>query len=434
MQRGNCGSGKNIDTVKEELNVDLTFNILTKQIEQANKIVMKDIEKINEEIKNVIQNRNHEIQAILRKFMDRLKDNETLAKLNDGKHNKNVPANLNDSMKGVKSAPPIISPTQNLTMQSKEKKICNEKLKIKKWRYKLRTRSDLYFRYHRNKKLIQIFDIEIKKENPTLPKTFLSHLCQDDDEEEKEIKQQLTIKKVKAELQLQNIRANKQLKSLKNIDEEMCTYIQENFPKQIAQNLLKEWNMECRKREEKAERKFKQKESYFKGTWMKYEETKPDQINNAKIILKKHSSYRLPKRFDTSCYVSEDQRIKINKDISKNYLDNKSILHPSLSLTELPLEVQAENCKALLPNLMLSKQQTNFSSNNKSNSTEKNTESTSSIAKSNPLLDLLKVSRKSLKTSNIFFNREPSDFKNITSINDITAMATSNIINKMVAT
>ena len=216
MQRGNRGSGQNIEAIKEDFNVNLTLNILAEKIEESNKKLFTCIGKVNEEIRNIIQNKSKEIQALLEKLMN-------MKKLNDEKQSTDVLEKLNYNKKVMKSSLPKTSITQNLN-QTENMNAGNEKVKIKMWKYKLRTRSDLFFRHHRNKKLNKVFELEIRKEDPTIPKVFLSHIYQEDTKEEKEIKQQLTIKKVKAELQLQNIRANRQLKSLKTLIMK-CTHI-----------------------------------------------------------------------------------------------------------------------------------------------------------------------------------------------------------------
>ena len=84
------------------------------------------------------------------------------------------------------------------------------KLIEKTWNKKYKSRSDLFWRHHRNKILEELYSSKLLKENPSIPRTFLPNYISKETPEEKEM-QNLTKEKVRAELQSHNIRYERKL-------------------------------------------------------------------------------------------------------------------------------------------------------------------------------------------------------------------------------
>ena len=84
------------------------------------------------------------------------------------------------------------------------------KLIEKTWNKKYKSRSDLFWRHHRNKILEELYSCKLLKENPSIPRTFLPNYIGKETPEEKEM-QNLTKEKVRAELQSHNIRYERKL-------------------------------------------------------------------------------------------------------------------------------------------------------------------------------------------------------------------------------
>ena len=84
------------------------------------------------------------------------------------------------------------------------------KLIEKTWNKKYKSRSDLFWRHHRNKILEELYSSKLLKENPSIPRTFLPNYIGKETPEEKEM-ENLTKEKVRAELQSHNIRYERKL-------------------------------------------------------------------------------------------------------------------------------------------------------------------------------------------------------------------------------
>ena len=65
----------------------------------------------------------------------------------------------------------------------------------KTWNEKYKSRNDLFWRYHRNKIVEELYNSELLKENPFIPRKFLQNYKGKETPEEKEIMQNLTTKR-----------------------------------------------------------------------------------------------------------------------------------------------------------------------------------------------------------------------------------------------
>ena len=92
----------------------------------------------------------------------------------------------------------------------------SKKLIEKTWNEKYKSRNDLFWRHHRNKRLEELYSSKLLKENPSIPRKFLPNYNGKETPEEKEM-QNLTKKKVHAELQSHNIRYERKLEPIKQV-------------------------------------------------------------------------------------------------------------------------------------------------------------------------------------------------------------------------
>ena len=94
----------------------------------------------------------------------------------------------------------------------------------KTWNEKSKSRNDLFWRHHRNKRLEELCNSELNYSSK-----FPTKLQLKETPEEKKIMQNLTKEKVRPELQLEKIIYGRQLESVKEIDNEMTNLIKSKF-------------------------------------------------------------------------------------------------------------------------------------------------------------------------------------------------------------
>ena len=75
-------------------------------------------------------------------------------------------------------------------------------------KYKLR--NELFWKFHRNQRLEEIYTLELEKEKPNLLRKFLPNFSGTDSTKEKEIMDKLAKEKVRTELKLQAITYKRQ--------------------------------------------------------------------------------------------------------------------------------------------------------------------------------------------------------------------------------
>ena len=126
----------------------------------------------------------------------------------------------------------------------------------KTWNEKYKSRNDLFWRHHLNKKLEELYNAELLKENPCIPRKFLPNY----NGKEKQIMQNLAKEKVRTELQLQKIRVERQLESIEQTDDETTNLIKSSFNEKIAIILQEQWTTQCQTGELKSKQEFSKKE------------------------------------------------------------------------------------------------------------------------------------------------------------------------------
>ena len=84
------------------------------------------------------------------------------------------------------------------------------------WNKKYKLRNELFWTFHRNQRLEEIYTLELEKGKPNLLRKFLPNFNGTESTEEKEIMDKLAKEKVRTELKLQVITYKRQQESIKH--------------------------------------------------------------------------------------------------------------------------------------------------------------------------------------------------------------------------
>ena len=109
------------------------------------------------------------------------------------------------------------------------------------WNKKYKLRNELFWTFHRNQRLEEIYTLELEKGKPNLLRKFLPNFNGTESTEEKEIMDKLAKEKVRTELKLQVITYKRQQESIKQIDSDMKNIFELSFNEYICKELLNEW-------------------------------------------------------------------------------------------------------------------------------------------------------------------------------------------------
>ena len=129
---------------------------------------------------------------------------------------------------------------------------------------KFKARKALFLEQHRNARLDKIFSEELQNEKPGILRRFLPVIKDYENEEEKQIKLEITKEKLKAQLKLQDIYKRRQLETIKNIDTEIKNYVAEHHSKELTEKLSKHQEQECKSTDTRAKEEFEIKVKWVK--------------------------------------------------------------------------------------------------------------------------------------------------------------------------
>ena len=192
-------------------------------------------------------------------------------------------------------------------------------------KYKLR--NELFWKFHRNQRLEEIYTLELEKEKPNLPRKFLPNFNGIGSTEEKEIMEKLAKEKVRRELKLQAIRYKRQQETIKQIDSDMKNIFELSFNKHISKELLNDWANQCKLGELKSQQEFSRKEQWFIKNWMT--EKPVNQHNwekgtNNKERFKRSTQYKTFNRRDlirnqSNNFTHRNNRNNFSKGLQNNF-------------------------------------------------------------------------------------------------------------------
>ena len=270
------GSGRTNETsnIDETANDDHARQLrstthMDKVYKEFFKVYLTECEKTRE----LIKQENERTRSLLKELITTIKDTSSQTRISQLETSTMIVNKLDachcDSMKLVKETLSQINRSE-----FREDIAGAKKLIEKTWNEKYKSRNDLFWRYHRNKRLEELYNSELLKENPCIPRKFLPNYNGKETPEEKEIMQNLTKEKVRAELQLQKIRYERQLESVKQIDNEMTNLIKSSFNEKIAIILQEHWTKLCEAGEFKSKQEFSKKEQWFNKNWVSVSKSK----------------------------------------------------------------------------------------------------------------------------------------------------------------
>ena len=136
------------------------------------------------------------------------------------------------------------------------------------WNKKYKLRTELFWKFHRNQRLEEIYTLELQLEKPNLPRKFLPNFNGTESTKEKETMDKLAKEKVRTELKLQAIRYKRQPESIKQIDSDMKNIFELSFNERISKELFNEWANQRKLGELKSQQEFSKKEEWFTKNWM----------------------------------------------------------------------------------------------------------------------------------------------------------------------
>ena len=93
-----------------------------------------------------------------------------------------------------------------------------------------------------------------------MPRKFFPGMTENETKEKTEIRTLLCVEKFKSEIRLQDLSSGKYETPLNNVDENMITYFTAEYENDIWDNLIKLWERNCKKDEEKPIKNFHIKE------------------------------------------------------------------------------------------------------------------------------------------------------------------------------
>ena len=247
--------------------------------------LIKTIKQENKETRKAIKKENEETRSMFRELIEMLKDNMEQHKVNSMTMSENITSKLEEC--NIQLIDKFGEMSSCIDNSSKHTEILEAKAKMNKmWQEKLDGRTNLYTRSYRNRRLNELYSEEITKEFPKIPRKFLPTIKADEDEEEKQVKQQLALEKVKAELKLQEIRYKRQDNKVSSIDIEIIRHIQENHSQKLINGMIELWKKDCLTKENQVKENFDAKEKWFFENWMN-EKLADENENNLKKLAPK---------------------------------------------------------------------------------------------------------------------------------------------------
>ena len=242
------GNGK----INETPSIDVyEFEDQPRQLRSTNTMdkIFKDFVKFfvegNEKTRKLIREENEETRKLLNELILTIRDTSEQSIASQLDTSTKVACKIkqcsNDTLK-------LLKETFSCTNGNKMKEeISKAKESIQaEWNKKYKLRHELFWKFNRNQRLEEIYNLELKKEKPKLVPKFLPNFNGTESAEEKEIMDKLAREKVRTELKLQAIRYKRQQESIKQIDFDMKNIFELSFNKHISKELLNEWANQCK--------------------------------------------------------------------------------------------------------------------------------------------------------------------------------------------
>ena len=136
---------------------------------------------------------------------------------------------------------------------------------IKTWKGHLNKRRQLFWHGLNCENTSLIYETWLTQEKKILPKKFLLKHIANEYIEEREIRQNTAFEKFQAEINLLKIRATRHQNKVRQIDEEMNTFLESNFTGNAQLNLKEQWLEEIQNEENKSLKRWASKQIWMEN-------------------------------------------------------------------------------------------------------------------------------------------------------------------------
>ena len=193
----------------------------------------------------LIREENEETQKLFNEFILTMKDTSEQSIASQLDTSTMIACKMekcsNDTVKLLKET---LSCTNGNRMKEE---VSTEKESIQaEWNKKYKLRNKLFWKFHCNQRLEEIYTLELEKEKTNLPRKFLPNFNGTESIKEIEIMDKLAKEKVRTELKLQAIRYKRQQESIRQIGSGMKNFFELGFNEHISEELLNEWVNQCK--------------------------------------------------------------------------------------------------------------------------------------------------------------------------------------------
>ena len=131
------------------------------------------------------------------------------------------------------------------------------------WRNNLNQRKQAFWNMLKNENTSVIYVDWFSRENAIIPKKFQSKTFPNEPEEQKKIKEALSLEKMKAQAKLHHAIAERNKAKFEEKDREMLNEIEKISSVHVRQQLQELWGNDCKKQEEKSQKLWEVKKSWF---------------------------------------------------------------------------------------------------------------------------------------------------------------------------
>ena len=159
----------------------------------------------------------------------------------------------------------------------------NEKLNIETlWRNTINTRKQAFWQHYKAKRTYETFSNLLVMDPPQMPRKYIPRIIKNENEEELKIRRQYAIEKFKSEINQQKKPSEKYQERFMKIDAVVITYLMGHFENtEVCDALIKEWETDCTKEEEKSIQIFNKKEDVYLNNSSSEYRNKPCRDQNA---------------------------------------------------------------------------------------------------------------------------------------------------------
>ena len=146
----------------------------------------------------------------------------------------------------------------------------------KMWQNNLNQRKQAFWNMLKNENTSVIYVNWFSRDKPIIPKKFQSKTFPSEPEEQKKIKEELSLQKMKAQAQLHHVIAERNKAKYEDKDKEMLTEMGKISSEHIRHQLQELWKNDCKKQEEKSQKIWE-----LKKTWFEEFESNVDHTTNS---------------------------------------------------------------------------------------------------------------------------------------------------------